>query len=175
MVPLDARLWGAAGLLLTVGTHQPTAWHLSGLQAAVLLLLGLWHFAAFRGEPADIARDLQVAILYCVGVFCVVCGRICVVYLHAPFSVQDLRDESDATGIVQDADEGGDVAGDDAAEAFAFGGGASGGPASAGDAGNIAIASSVSNILRNWPVRSTQIGGTGESLGQLQVCHHIAK
>jgi hypothetical protein len=103
--------------------------------------MGLWHFAAFRGEPSDIARDLE-----------------------------ELKDDSDATGLLQDADEAGDAAGDAAAEAFAFGGGAaSGGPSSFADGRSSALNATVAGILRRWPVRSTTVGGTEESLDQIQV------
>ena len=58
-VTLSARLWGAAGLHTNAGVHAPASWHHGGLHAAVLLVMGLWHFAVFRAEPAAIASELR--------------------------------------------------------------------------------------------------------------------
>lgn len=56
---LSARLWGCAGLLANAGAHAPAAWQHGGLHAAVLLIMGLWHFAVFRAEPAEVAGELR--------------------------------------------------------------------------------------------------------------------
>lgn len=58
-VSLSARLWGSAGLLANAGASAPAAWQHGGLHAAVLLILGLWHFSVFRAEPAEVAGELR--------------------------------------------------------------------------------------------------------------------
>lgn len=114
-VSVNARLWGAAGLLINAGAYSPASWRHNAIHAAVLLVMGLWHFAAFRAEPRELARDLR-----------------------------EERDASDAATMHERG-------------------------TAAAEAGGSDIAAALADIVRRWPGCSTSVGGSEESMGQLEV------